>query len=446
MFDTLCAVLFRLYPLEFRRTHGREAWRLIQDRAAQERSAFERLRLLMDLVIDLTVTTATWRPPAPMLARVDGAPRFDFIEPHRPRPQAMAAGTLTSMLMLVSFGLLFEARVFPPAPAELGEGTGGEPAGFPSGDEEQHVVVGAPDGGPTLPAMVADKLKTRYFDVAIGQQLADALLTYERDGRYRNANGRELSERLNDDVYSTALAIGVQPGLFVVDVVYSDMPLPDGPPRATTDERRERDRLRMLEQNCLFRTIETLPGNIGHLKLDGFMPPSACEETASRAMAAVNNTSALIIDVRDNGGGMGETALQIAGYLFDRPAFLFDPRPQSRVPTHTASPTKGNALADKPVYILTSRRTASAAEYLVYNLKMLKRVTLIGERTAGAMHAGAFHRLTDHFGMGIQEVPPPENPYPTKGWERIGVEPHVAVPAGDALDIARALAESRTRF
>jgi hypothetical protein len=443
MFETLCAFLFRRYPLEFRRMHGREAWQLIQDRMRHERGLFQRLRLLTDLATDLAVTTATWRPPAPMLARVDGAPRFDFIEPHRPRPQAMAAGTLSSMLMLVSFGLLFEPRVFPPAPAQLGEGSGGEPAGSPSGDEEQQLVAAASDLGPTLPAMVADKLRTRYFDVALGQQLANAVLTHEADGRYNNANGRELADRINDDVYSAALANGVAPGLFVVDVVYSDLPLPDGPPPPMTAARAERDRLRMLEQNCLFRTIATLPRNIGHLKLDGFMPPSACEETARRAMAAMSNVSALIIDLRDNGGGMGETALQIAGYLFDRPALLFDPRPNSRVPSHTASPTGGNRLADKPVYILTSRRTASAAEYLVYNLKMLKRATIVGERTAGAMHAGAFHRLSDHFGMGIQEVPPPANPYSTKGWERIGIEPHVVVPAGDALEVATALAESR---
>ena len=38
MFDALCAFLFRRYPLEFRRSHGREAWQLIQDRARHERS------------------------------------------------------------------------------------------------------------------------------------------------------------------------------------------------------------------------------------------------------------------------------------------------------------------------------------------------------------------------------------------------------------------------
>ena len=162
-------------------------------------------------------------------------------------------------------------------------------------------------------------------------------------------------------------------------------------------------------------------------------------------MEAVNGTNALIIDLRNNGGGMGETALQIAGYLFDRPVFLFDPRPNTPVPSHTASPIQGSRLADKPVYVLTSARTASAAEYFVYGLKMLKRVTIVGERTAGKMHSGAFHRLNDRFGMGVQEVRPPDNPYPVKGWEHIGIEPDVAIPAGEALEIARALAESGAR-
>jgi C-terminal processing protease CtpA/Prc len=162
-------------------------------------------------------------------------------------------------------------------------------------------------------------------------------------------------------------------------------------------------------------------------------------------MASVNKADALIVDLRDNRGGFGESALQVAGYLFDRPAYLYDPRPNSPVPSHTASPISGNRLADKPVYILTSSRTQSAAEYFVYNLKMLKRVTIVGERTAGHQHSGAFRRIDDHFGMGIQETAPPDNPYPVKGWEFIGVEPDVTVPGADALAVASALAESRAR-
>jgi Peptidase family S41 len=392
----------------------------------------------------LFATSFSWRPAAAALARVDGAPRFDFIEPHRPRPEALAVGTLISMLTLASFAMLFQPKVFPAAPAQLGEGSGGEPAGFESSDSNQQVVVGA-SGVPSLVALVADVLRDRYVDAIIGQHLANAVLAYEKDGRYTAASGPELAERITDDIYKTARAIGIPSGVSVADVVYSDQMIPTGPPPPMTEVMRERDRIRMLEQTCLFRSIEVLPRNIGYLKLDGFMPPSACQETVRRAMAAVNSADALIVDLRDNGGGIGETALQVAGYFFDRPAFLYDPRPHSRVPTHTASPISGSTLADKPVYVLTSRRTASAAEYFVYNLKMLKRVTLIGERTAGKMHAGTFQRLDDHFGIGIQEMAPPDNPYPVKGWEFIGIEPHVLVPGGDAVQVARTLAESRAR-
>jgi C-terminal processing protease CtpA/Prc len=127
--------------------------------------------------------------------------------------------------------------------------------------------------------------------------------------------------------------------------------------------------------------------------------------------------------------------------LFDRPAYMYDPRPGSPVPTQTASPIPGNKLVDKPVYVLTSSATQSAAEYFAYNVKMLKRATLVGETTAGRQHSGAFHRINDHFGMGIQEVVPPANPYPVKGWEVIGVEPDVKVSRTDALDAARKLAD-----
>jgi len=209
---------------------------------------------------------------------------------------------------------------------------------------------------------------------------------------------------------------------------------------------RERNRAALLQQNCLFETIETRPGNIGYMKLNGFADATACQAITGRAMASLNNAAALIVDLRDNGGGFGETALQIAGYLFDRPTYLYDPRANSPVPTRTASPIAGNKLVDKPVYVLTSSRTQSAAEYFVYNLKMLKRATVVGETTAGHQHSGAFHRINDHFGMGIQEAAPPDNPYPVKGWEVIGIEPDVKVARTDAFDAARRLAEDRTRI
>jgi hypothetical protein len=446
MFEAFCALLLRLYPAGFRRAYGDEARQLIRDRARQERGVFLRLRLVMDLTMDLLATSVSWQPATAVLARVDGTPRFDFIEAHRPRPEALAAGMLTSMLMFASFTLLFQPRTFPSAPAQLGEGSGADPAALESSDSAQRVVAGGSGERHSLIAAVAENLKQRYVDHAVGQQLADALLAHEKNGHYGSvSSGSELADRISDDIHATSRAIGIPPGAFVADVVYSERPLPSDPPPPMTAEMRERNRARMLEQNCLFERIETLPHNVGYLKLNGFAEASACQETASRAMASVNNVDALIVDLRDNAGGFGDTALQVAGYLFDRPTYLYDPRPHSPVPSHTASPIPGNKLVDKPVYVLTSSRTQSAAEYFVYNLKMLKRVTLVGEKTAGHQHSGEFLRITDHFGMGIQATAPPANPYPVKGWEVIGVEPDVKVLSAEAFEAARKLAEPQPR-
>ena len=73
---------------------------------------------------------------------------------------------------------------------------------------------------------------------------------------------------------------------------------------------------------------------------------------------------------------------------------------------------------------------------------MLKRATLIGETTHGSAHAGVFHRIDDHFGMGLPEARV-TNPFGKSGWEGVGVEPDVKVSAADALDVAQRLAAKR---
>ena len=108
------------------------------------------------------------------------------------------------------------------------------------------------------------------------------------------------------------------------------------------------------------------------------------------------------------------------------------------------SPVPGSLLADKPVYILTSNRTYSGAEQFSYDLKMLRRATLVGETTGGASHANVLRNLDDHFAIGIPEYRP-VNPFGDKDWAVTGVEPDVKVAAADALATAERLAESGMR-
>ena len=112
----------RLYPAEFRRAYGSEAVRLIIDRARHERSCVLRLRLLMDLAVDVGATSLNgWAPRRPLLAQIDGAPRFDVIAGHGPRVEALGAGMLISALLFAGFTLLFDSTAPTPNPA-LGRG------------------------------------------------------------------------------------------------------------------------------------------------------------------------------------------------------------------------------------------------------------------------------------------------------------------------------------
>lgn len=453
MFETLCTLLLRLYPAAFRDAHGPEALQLMRDRARDERGPFCRVRLLMDLVFDLGRTSLrAWYPSGPLLSPIDRPPRFDIIDAHRPNPAALAVGVVVSILMFAAFTQLFQEQRLRKAAAFLGGRSADDGRGARANHAAQQqgqppALAGDREVRHTLVAAIAANLKARYHDRAIGRQLSDAMLAQDARGAYDALDvGPNLAARLNADIQTTLRRLDVPRGMFVADVVYIATPLPSGSPPPMTEETRGRHRAMLLAQNCLIETADTLPPrNVGYLKVNGFADADSCQETTMKTMASLNDADALIIDLRDNGGGFGETARLIAGYLFDRPAFLFDPRPHSPVPLRTDSPVSGNKLADKPIYVLTSSRTQSAAEYFVYNLKMLKRVTIVGETTAGRQHSGGFHRLTDHFGMGIQDVAPPENPYPVKGWEVIGVEPDVKVPRGDAFETAKRLAVSRIR-
>ena len=198
----------------------------------------------------------------------------------------------------------------------------------------------------------------------------------------------------------------------------------------------------MEQEHCMFRKVDILPHGVGYLKLNFFPDTSVCGPTATAAMASLNRADAIIFDLRDNTGGFENMVTLIAGYLFDHPEYMYSPRGAPTEQSWTHSPVPGNRLADKPVYVLTSASTWSGAEQFSYDLKMLGRATLVGETTRGAAHAGVFHRIDDHFGVGIPEVKP-VNPFGEADWEGTGVEPDVKVKAADALETAKKLAESR---
>ena len=61
--------------------------------------------------------------------------------------------------------------------------------------------------------------------------------------------------------------------------------------------------------------------------------------------------------------------------------------------------------AAKTVFVLTAKLTFSGSEEFTYNLKNLKRATIIGETTGGGAHPVSGHRIEDHFTIGVPVGP-----------------------------------------
>lgn len=210
-------------------------------------------------------------------------------------------------------------------------------------------------------------------------------------------------------------------------------------PREETPEERERQRALAAARNYGFEKVEHLSGNIGYLDLRGFMAAALAEETAASAMTFLSGTKALIIDLRNNGGGEPEMVALLSSYLFDKPVHLNDI--YSRVENKTQefwthAEVAGKRYGEsKDVYVLTSRRTFSAAEEFTYNLKNLKRATIVGETTGGGAHPVMPVRLHDHFRIMVPFARA-INPITKTNWEGTGVEPDIETPASQALQTA----------
>lgn len=225
---------------------------------------------------------------------------------------------------------------------------------------------------------------------------------------------------------------------------------PPQPPGAggqppTPEERRARFAAFVKRDNACFRKVELLTGNVGYVKLDCFMNAQLGGSTAVAAMAFLSGADALIFDLRDNGGGSPSMIQLLTSYLLggEETTHLnsFYVRKGDRTEQYwTQAWVPGARLTEVPVFVLVSGGTFSAAEEFTYNLKNLKRATIVGETTGGGAHPVDEYRMESYpvvmslpFGRAV-------NPITGTNWEGTGVAPDVAVPAAEALTAAHSRA------
>jgi hypothetical protein len=286
---------------------------------------------------------------------------------------------------------------------------------------------------------VIENLNQFYVYPATAQKMADSLHDHEKKGDYNAiSDGEEFAARLSADLIDVSHDKHLR-------VFYYPYKLgTDPPPPLTYDQLTEYRK--DLARDCGFHKLEILPNNIGYVKLDFFASPTACAKTAAAAIYFLANTDAVIFDLRENSGGEPSMVAMMCTYLFDQPTLLndfYDRRGNTTTEYWTLRYVPGVRLGNnKPAYVLTSKQTFSGGEEFAYDLKNLKRATVVGETTAGGSHPVGPHRAGDHF---VVFVPSSLilNPVTRGDWEGTGVTPDVPVKAEDALDTAERLAAAR---
>lgn len=231
-------------------------------------------------------------------------------------------------------------------------------------------------------------------------------------------------------------------------VSFSSSPMPRmmirrGPPSAAMIAQ-------MRRQNAAIPEVKILNGNIGYMPVNGMLPAQAANDAIAAAFAFLHNTDALIIDLRANPGGSGYAEVYMS-YLSEGAPYVTGSvhwRKGDRVQEFkTVDVGEASYGAKKPVFVLTSHWTFSAAEGLAYEIQSFKRGVIIGETTGGGANPSAGGGAVD-IGHGFSANVPTGyvvNSVTGTNWEGMGVKPDVPAPADRALAKAWSLAADRLK-
>lgn len=286
---------------------------------------------------------------------------------------------------------------------------------------------------------VTSILEADYVFPDVAEKMSKLLRTKLKGKEYSKIrNPQEFAQKLTSDVQSVSNDLHLRISFDPVNIARrrnASQSVQDSIEFASIRLQRNRAR------NYGFQEIRILEGNIGYLNLTGFSQVD--EEAGATAHAAMNmlaNADALVIDLRQNGGGSPSMIQLITSYLYGPERVHlnnFYSRPtDSHTQTWTLPYVPGKRRPDIDVYVLTSKSTFSAAEEFSYNLRNLERATLIGEVTGGGAHPGGTRIATDRFTIWVP-TGRAINPITETNWEGVGVEPHIKVPAPEAFEVAK---------
>lgn len=290
---------------------------------------------------------------------------------------------------------------------------------------------------------VADIMQDYYVFAEVGEQMGQYLKTEHRKGNYDTYTDlKEFCKKLTTDLRE----ISHDKHIFVF---YSPEEAREVAARNNLLPEKEIKKINEMHSEMVRRTnfgfskVEILGGNIGYLKLTSFSSPDYAFKTAVAAIRFLSSSDAIIIDLRNNGGGDDGMVALLASYFFGSEKVELNGtyfRETGTIKQKWTLPyIPGKRMPDTELYILTSSSTFSAAEDFCYSLKNLKRAIIIGETTKGGAHPVDVKIINGNVLTQIS-VGYSVNPITKSNWEEIGVKPDIEVPAEKALDTAHLIA------
>jgi hypothetical protein len=290
----------------------------------------------------------------------------------------------------------------------------------------------------------AASLLTRYYAFAdTGQMLATHLRTRLAAGAFDGAATEpQLDEMLTREMqafnhdghlYTTYRPAVGSPGAAAFRTGRSGGSAQGGPPQPTAA-----DVAAQRRQNYGVARAERLAGNVGYIEITSFMRGEEAAAAIDGAMAMLRYTDAMIIDLRHNGGGSEMTHYLMSYFQPDGAVQTWNyTRMMGDTMKNFSRPVNGAKRLDIPVYILTSGRSASAAEAFAHTLKSAGRAKTVGTATSGAGYNNMSFALTDQTAISIS-IGAAFYPGTGQRWEGTGVLPDISVPEQQALAVAHA--------
>lgn len=174
---------------------------------------------------------------------------------------------------------------------------------------------------------------------------------------------------------------------------------------------------------------KVLSNNIGYIQFTSFDETTAEDFKTKYDELAKQGIQSLIIDLRNNGGGIVDQALDIADYITTKDSVLLYEVDKNN--KETVRKAKKDPIINMPIIILTNENTASASEILAGALKDLGKAKTVGTKTYGKGVIQQILKLKDGSGMKvtIEEYQTPNR----KKINKVGIEPDEKVELPDSV-------------